>query len=39
MEINNKLKEYIENNIFTKYKNNDKAHDINHILSVINISL
>ena len=39
MEINNKLKEYIENNIFPKYKNNDKAHDINHILSVINRSL
>lgn len=39
MTINNKVKKYIENNIFPKYKNNDKAHDINHILNVINRSL
>lgn len=39
MEINNDLKKYIENNILTKYNENDKGHGIDHILYVIKRSL
>ena len=35
MEINNELKEYIENNIFPVYQNNEPAHNIEHIKYVI----
>ena len=35
MEINNELKEYIENNIFPVYQNNESAHNIEHIKYVI----
>ena len=35
MTINKKLKEYIEENVFPEYSNNEKAHDINHINYVI----
>ena len=34
-KINQKLKEYIENNIFPQYEKNEKAHDIKHINYVI----
>ena len=34
--LNLKLIEYIENNIFPEYSKNEKAHDINHIIYVIN---
>lgn len=39
MKVNDKVKQYIEENIFPRYKNNDTAHDINHIKNVINRSL
>lgn len=39
MEINKDLKKYIENNILTKYNNNDRGHGIDHILYVIKRSL
>ena len=35
MKINNKLKKYIEKNVFPEYEKNEKAHDINHIKYVI----
>ena len=35
MKINDKLREYIEKNIFPEYQKNEKAHDINHIKYVI----
>lgn len=35
-KLNEKLISYIENNIFPIYDKNEKAHDINHILTVIN---
>lgn len=38
MEINNKLKEYIENNIFPMYNRNDQGHNLDHISCVINRS-
>ena len=38
MEINNKLKEYIENNIFPMYDKNDQGHNLDHIRCVINRS-
>ena len=34
-EVNNKLKTYIEKNIFPKYERNDKGHQIDHIQYVI----
>lgn len=34
-KINQKLKEYIENNIFPQYEKNEKAHNIKHINYVI----
>lgn len=37
--INNKLKEYLDNNILVKYIDYDRAHNINHIEAVINGSL
>lgn len=39
MKINNKLKEYIEENIFPEYSKNDQGHDLNHIKYVINRSI
>lgn len=39
MNINQKLKTYIEKNIFPEYQKNDQGHDINHINYVINRSL
>ena len=38
MEINNKLKEYIENNIFPMYNKNDQGHNLDHIRYVISRS-
>ena len=38
MEINNELKEYIENNIFPIYNKNDQGHNLDHIRYVINRS-
>ena len=38
MEINSKLKEYIENNIFPEYQKNDQGHNLEHINYVINRS-
>ena len=37
-EINNELKEYIENNIFPIYNKNDQGHNLDHIRYVINRS-
>ena len=34
--LNKYLVIYIEENIFPEYNKNEKAHDINHIISVIN---
>lgn len=39
MEINKKLKEYIEKNIFPEYEENDKGHNLEHIKYVIDRSL
>ena len=39
MNINKKLKEYIENNIFSEYEKNDKGHNLEHIKYVINRSI
>ena len=39
MKINNKLKEYIEKNIFPEYSKNDQGHDLEHIKYVINRSI
>ena len=36
--INNNLKEYLDTNILVQYKNYDRAHNIDHILSVIKAS-
>ena len=36
MNVNEKLKRYIEQNIFPRYKLNDKGHQIEHINYVIN---
>ncbi len=38
MEINEELKEYIENNIFPEYEKNDEGHNLEHINYVINRS-
>ena len=38
MKINDKLKEYIEENIFPEYSKNEPAHNIDHIKYVINRS-
>ena len=38
MELNNKLKKYIEENIFPEYSKNEPAHNIEHIKYVINRS-
>ena len=35
MNINNELKEYIENNVFPEYSKNEEGHGINHIKAVI----
>jgi len=37
--VNEKLKEYIENNIFPSYEKNDLGHNLNHIKYVIDRSL
>ena len=29
MKINNKLKQYIEENVFPEYKKNDQGHELN----------
>ena len=39
MKINEKLKEYIKNNIFPEYQKNDQGHDLKHINYVINRSI
>lgn len=39
MEVNGKLKEYINKNIFPEYEKNESAHDINHIKYVIDRSM
>ena len=39
MQINKKLQEYIENNIFPSYEKNDLGHNLDHIKYVINRSL
>lgn len=39
MNINNKLKKYIEGNIFTSYERNDEGHNLKHIKYVIDRSL
>ena len=39
MEMNEKLKEYIDKNIFPEYEKNESAHDINHIKYVIDRSM
>jgi len=39
MNINNELKEYIENNIFPSYQKNDLGHNLDHIKYVIDRSL
>lgn len=39
MEMNEKLKEYIDKNIFPEYEKNEAAHDINHISYVIDRSM
>ena len=39
MEKNEKLKEYIDKNIFPEYEKNESAHDINHIKYVIDRSM
>ena len=39
MQINNDLKQYIEENIFPSYKKNDLGHNLDHIKYVINRSL
>lgn len=39
MKINNKLKQYIEENEFPEYKKNDQGHDLEHIKYVINRSI
>ena len=39
MNINSKLKEYIENNIFSVYEKNDQGHNLEHINYVINRSI
>lgn len=39
MEINKQLQNYIEKNIFPRYKKNDLGHDLEHINYVINRSL
>lgn len=39
MKINNKLKQYIEENVFPEYKKNDRGHDLEHIKYVINRSI
>ncbi|MCI8331130.1 MAG: phosphohydrolase, partial [Bacilli bacterium] len=36
MTVNEKLKRYIEQNIFPQYSLNDKGHQIEHIKYVIN---
>ena len=36
MNVNEELKRYIEQNIFPRYKLNDKGHQIEHINYVIN---
>ena len=35
MDIDERLKEYIKNNVFPKYEKNEKGHDVNHIKYVI----
>ena len=35
MQINKKLQEYIENNIFPSYEKNDLGHNLDHIKYVI----
>ena len=35
-DLNEKLVEYIEKNIFPQYDLNEKGHNINHIITVIN---
>lgn len=39
MQINNKLKEYVEQNIYPIYNTFDKGHDINHVKAVVKRSL
>lgn len=39
MEINEELKEYINENIFPEYEKNESGHDINHIKYVIDRSM
>lgn len=39
MQINKKLKKYIEDNIFPSYKKNDLGHNLDHIIYVIDRSL
>ena len=39
MAINKDLTKYIEDHVLPEYKNNEKAHDVNHINYVINRSL
>ena len=39
MKINNELKQYIENTIFSSYKKNDLGHNLDHIRYVIDRSL
>ena len=39
MQINKKLQDYIEKNIFPSYKKNDLGHNLDHIKYVINRSL
>ena len=39
MNINPKIREYCENNILPEYSKNDKGHDIDHIMNVVNRSI
>lgn len=39
MEINQELKEYIENKVLSRYNSNDKGHGIDHVMYVIDRSL
>ena len=41
MKINNKLKQYIEENVFPEYKKNDQGHDLEHIklIEVLNLQI
>ena len=39
MQINKKLQDYIENNIFPSYKKNDLGHNLDHVKYVIERSL